>query len=88
MRADFANKLNREFSSDVKTLMIVIECNQEEMDGPPFSITQAKVNDQFGGRFRVEQLTSRPLDPLPPHMAEQGLKALTNVVYKLQPAKD
>jgi len=65
-------------------LLIGVDYAQREMDGPPFSVTEAEIRELAAGRFEVEVLASG-LDMLAdnPRFAERGVTRMEETVYRL-----
>jgi thiopurine S-methyltransferase len=65
-------------------LLIGVDYPQPEMEGPPFSVTEAEVRRLAAGRFEVEVLAAG-LDMLAdnPRFAERGVTRMEETVYRL-----
>lgn len=73
---------------EVPHLLITLEYPQAKMDGPPFSVEQAEVEDLFGARYRGTQAHACD-DVLTDNanLRERGLERLNECVYLLQVRK-
>lgn len=52
MRKNYAQKLLELCNPETQILLQTFEYEQEEMNGPPFSIKQKEIDDLFGDRFK------------------------------------
>lgn len=79
MRSAYLDQLRSLLTDQAKGLLITYEYEQNQMDGPPFSVTFDEIN-RHGG-FLVEPLERR--DVLSEHkgMQAKGLSKLTECVY-------
>ncbi len=64
-------------------LIITMEYQQSEMQGPPFSVTTVEVNRLFSKTHSIKEVVRA--DALSPPMRARGLSQMTEVVYILQP---
>lgn len=64
-------------------LLIALDYDQTEMEGPPFSTPQERIRELFEGSYNVKLLKNR--DVLEEHagLKKRGLKRLTECVYVL-----
>jgi thiopurine S-methyltransferase len=83
MRTDYAAHLKASLPREAAVLLVTMEYPQAEMDGPPFSVSEAEVRDLYQDAYIVERLFT--LDALAenPPLREKGLSALEEKVYRL-----
>lgn len=65
-------------------LLITLEYPQAQMQGPPFSVPQAEVEQAYGEAWRVELIERRDILAREPSFAEQGVSALATAIYRLR----
>lgn len=66
-------------------LLITLEYDRSEMDGPPFAVGAAEVARLFDARFTAELIEAVDARSLEPHLGSR-LSALTESAWLLQPA--
>lgn len=64
-------------------LLITLEYDPTEMDGPPFSTPESKVRDLFGPAYRAESLSVNEVLVDYPGLRDRGLTWLTETAYRL-----
>jgi len=64
-------------------LMQAMEYPEHEMDGPPFSVSPAEIEDLYGLCCTIEPLLSEPCLDERPNFRERGLTRLIDHVYKI-----
>ena len=85
-RRRYAERLCDQLPREAAGLLISLEYDTAEMDGPPFCVTGEQVRELLRGRFRIRELHRAPaLGPDDP-LRKRGLTALTEAVYRLDPA--
>jgi thiopurine S-methyltransferase len=65
-------------------LLITLEYPQDQMPGPPFSVTEQEVAALCAGHSSATRLMRSDILAKSPHMAERGLTQLQAAVYRLQ----
>ena len=83
MRQDYVRHHAGLLVDNVPVLLITLDYDQGEMDGPPFAVTQAEVGHLYGGRYQIECLLDVDVLAREPHFAERGLSRLREKVYLL-----
>lgn len=83
MRRDFAAKLCAELPGDCRGLLIAVDYDQSEMDGPPFSVPESEVRALFAGRFSVEALSSQDALASNSRFRERGLSAMRENAFRI-----
>lgn len=85
MRRDYANHLKRIVPSNTRILLVTFEYDQEEMNGPPFSVTEAEVRGYYQDRYDISVLFDNDILDDDDALKQRGLTHLTEKVYLLQP---
>jgi len=62
MRIDYVNKLFDLISENTKILLQQFEYRQQEMPGPPFSVTTDEIKHLFANRFSIQILEKKELN--------------------------
>ena len=66
-------------------LLITIDYDQREMDGPPFATSPKMIDDLFLDRYERVDLVSKDVLAGHPRFQQRGLTALTGAVFLLRP---
>jgi len=85
MRADYAAHLKAILPGWAQTLLVTLEYDPSEMDGPPFPVSEDEVRALYTDTWRVERLWQAAVLDEQPHFRERGLTALRETVYRLAP---
>jgi thiopurine S-methyltransferase len=83
MRPRYVAQLAELSPADTRSLLITLEYDQRQMDGPPFSVPDDEVIRLFGDRCSVEQLATADVLETEPKFRERGLGSLRERVYRL-----
>ena len=83
MRKQYANKMAEIQEPGVRTLLVTLTYDQEEMNGPPFSVSEENVVDLYSEFFSIEKLCFKDTIDDEPRMKQRGLTSLVETVYKL-----
>jgi thiopurine S-methyltransferase len=83
MRERYAKHLISILPISVPVLLVTIEYDQSEMEGPPFSVTENEVCALYGGRRRVLSLFEREVLAENPQFASKGVSWMKEKVFKL-----
>ena len=83
MRQEYVNKITELQKPGTRTLLITLTYPENEMDGPPFSITEDEVNKLYGSSFKIEKLAVKNILDDEPRFKQRGLTTLTETAYKL-----
>ncbi len=67
----------------VSALLVTLEYPPNEMEGPPFSVTEKEVRKLFQPEFRIELLEEQDILETTPFFREQGLTALNEKAFRL-----
>ena len=66
-------------------LLVTMEYDPDEMDGPPFSVAEDEVHELYQERYHIELLERRSIIETEPRFQERGLTRLSETAYRLQP---
>ena len=83
MRLDYAKHLTSLISGSIRSLLVTLDYPQEEMRGPPFSVTPAEVEQLFGSQYRINRLHSEDCLASEPRFRKKGLTRLDEHVFIL-----
>jgi len=83
MRQQYAKKMAELQKPGVRTLLVTLTFDPEEMNGPPFSVTEEEVNDLYSENFSVQKLLVKNVIEEETGLKNRGLTALHETVYKL-----
>ncbi len=86
MRADYARHLQSLAPPPAPRLLITLDYEQAQMDGPPFAVSEAEVRSLYAENFRLEKIFSEDILPENPRFQQKGLSRLDESVYLLHPA--
>ena len=81
LRVAYIDKLAALLPHGTRGLLVTLEYAQSEMEGPPFSVPTAEVEERFGPHFRVTHLQSRDKLVGESRYKQKGLSALTEKAY-------
>lgn len=84
LRTLYAEKLAELFDPNTSGLLITTSYEQQEMQGPPFSVDEAEVNKLFQANFEVTPIYSKVVKDIPEHLKAKGLKRASEHVYSLK----
>ena len=84
MRPSYAAHLSQLLQPGATILLLVVEYDQTEMDGPPFAISRQMITDYYSSDFSMEQVAHEPIEDLPERFRERGLTAMANAAYILK----
>lgn len=83
MQDSYAGQLLRLLPGRPPLLLITLEYDPREMDGPPFPIPEDTVNRLFGQTYRIDLLSTREILDDNPAFRNKGLTRLTEKAYWL-----
>ena len=83
MRRSYAEKLTSLLPSGVSMLLLTMEYEQTQMDGPPFSVETAEVEALFAPHWRIESLHHEDILNQEPKFRDRGLSRLAEHIYLL-----
>ena len=85
MRQAYVDQLRHLTGKPVRQLLVTMEYNQAEMDGPPFSVGESEVHVRYADVYQVQMLERRVVGDPPSRFTEKGLSGLSEAAYYLQP---
>ncbi len=83
MRQRYTQHLFQILPQKPETLLITMEYPAQEMQGPPFTVTEQEVDDLFGNRYRIERLSNFDVLKENPQFIERGLTSMSEKAYRL-----
>ncbi|HQU15851.1 MAG: thiopurine S-methyltransferase [Chromatiales bacterium 21-64-14] len=83
MRERYGAHLTRLLPAPARGLLITLDYNPAELDGPPFPVRDAEVHALYRDRFTVRQLDARDALADNPRFRERGLSRMEERVYLL-----
>ncbi|RTZ79425.1 MAG: thiopurine S-methyltransferase [Gammaproteobacteria bacterium] len=84
MRGEYARHLASLLDPGTQVLLVTMEYPAGEMEGPPFSVSAAEVQEIFGGAFHVKLLETGDMLAGNPSLRERGLNRLVEQVWQLR----
>ncbi|MCW8830265.1 MAG: thiopurine S-methyltransferase [Gammaproteobacteria bacterium] len=83
MRRAYADKMFDLQNEGMRTLLITLTYPQDEMQGPPFSVTEEEVADFYGEHFKIDKLLGKNIIDDEPSFQQKGVSSLYESAYKL-----
>lgn len=83
MRREYAAKMASLLEPGNRILLVILTYPEGEMQGPPFSVTEAEVEELFADHFGIEKLAVKNTLDDEPGFRAKGLTALTETAFKL-----
>ena len=83
MRIDYFKKMVELQAEGMRTLLITLTYPQQEMSGPPFSVTEKELNKLYSEKFKIDKLLGKDILADEPRFQQRGLSALYETAYKL-----
>ncbi len=84
MRRDYARHLTGLLDDGVCSLLVTLDYPQEEMRGPPFSVSSDEVRRLFSEHYSIEHLHAEDCLASEPRFRKKGLTRLDEHVWLLQ----
>jgi thiopurine S-methyltransferase len=84
MRAAYATPLASLLDPGTYCLLITLDYDQRQMNGPPFAVTDGEIASLYADTFSIEQLCSEDVLDDNGRFREAGLTRLHECVYRLQ----
>ena len=85
MRQAYVSHLKKIIPALKKGLLISFTYQQDEMNGPPFSVPAEEINKSYSPHWNVESLRSEDVLPLNRHFEKRGLSRLEELAYRITP---
>lgn len=83
MRPNYTSRLAGLIPDTTRSLLITLDYPQDEMNGPPFSVSEREVNQLFSDQFIIEAIYSEDCLVNEPRFREKGLSRLDERVFLL-----
>ncbi len=83
MRRQYVSKIIELQGPGTRTLLITLTYPENEMDGPPFSVSEEEVNELYRENFKIEKLAAKNILEDEPRFRDKGLTTLMETAYKL-----
>ena len=83
MRREYVNKVTELQKPGTRTLLITLTYPENEMDGPPFSVSEKEVNELYRDNFKIDKLAAKNILEDEPRFKGKGLTTLIETAYKL-----
>jgi len=83
MQRAYADQLAALTPSGVPVLLVALNYDPSEMDGPPFPISPERIDELFGNAFRITLLEKRDGLAASENLRKRGLSALDETAWKL-----
>lgn len=80
----YASKLAELTPRDAPVLLVSLEYDPSQMDGPPFPIPRSQIESLFGQSFDITPLDAREGLPASPNLKKRGLTWLKEPIYLLR----
>ncbi len=84
MRTEYARHQARILPPGCEILLVSLEYPEHQMEGPPFSISDAEIEALYGQAFEIEHLESCDTLERNPRFREQGLSELRESCFRLR----
>ncbi|NYT58262.1 thiopurine S-methyltransferase [Alcaligenaceae bacterium] len=84
MRARYATHVYSQLAPDYRGLLLTLDYEQSEMDGPPFAVNDTQVQDLYAGHSQARLIDQRAILDKEPKFKERGLTRLDTLVYRLE----
>lgn len=84
LRKRYATRMAELTGAGTRILLVTLEYPETEMQGPPFSVTEAEVRDLYGNDFAVTVLGSTDVLAQEPKFQQRGLTRLSEKIYTLE----
>lgn len=83
MRGDYVKHCFKILPKNIPILLITLQYQQADMDGPPFSVTPGEVQNHYGRQKQIVQLHSEEILDFLPGFRKKGLSALAENIFLL-----
>lgn len=83
MRSSYVMKMVELLQPGTRTLLITLSYPQQEMDGPPFSVSEEEVHALYDEYFSIDKLCAKNILEMEPRFKQKGLSTLVETAYKL-----
>lgn len=87
MRQRYVQHVYAQLPDDYRGLLLTLDYDQDQMEGPPFSVGDEEVQILYAGHSEAVLIDRRGILDKEPKFAERGLTKLDTLVYRLGRAK-
>jgi len=84
MRPRYAARLAELVPAGCPSLLITLDYDQAQMNGPPFAVSAPEVQTLFGDAFDIEALAAVDVLAEQPRFRERGVDRMTEQVFRLR----
>ena len=84
MRPIYTRHLHNILPATAKILLVTLEYQQEEMQGPPFSVYEEEVRDLYSDGYTITHLSDKNVLQEHPRFRDRGLTQLRSKVFCLE----
>jgi len=85
MRPDYAAHLMAILPDKCPILLVTMEYPEDQMQGPPFPVSEDEVRRLFAPHYRIQRLLQQDVLEQEAHFRERGLTSLVEKVFLLTP---
>ena len=83
MRRDYVEHLTAITADDLRILLITLDYDNQEMQGPPFNVSDDEVQALYGADYQITKVLTQHLAKDDPFAKRRGLSAATESVFVL-----
>lgn len=83
MRVEYAERIKQSLNPGGRILLVTLDYNQDEMSGPPFSVTEQEVRELFQG-YTITHLYRDDADDTHPKIADKGMSRFAEEVFLIE----
>ena len=83
MRLQYAEKMLQLQASGIKALLITLTYPEDQMEGPPFSISEEEINKYYAKNFKIDKLIAKNIINQEPSFQKRAVTELIETAYKL-----
>jgi thiopurine S-methyltransferase len=84
LRRDFARRLTELLLPGVSMLLLSLDYDQAQMQGPPFAVGEGEIRALFEAQWTVQGLQAQDVLAAEPRFRERGLTRLEEKAYRLE----
>lgn len=83
MRPPYVTRLTSLLPASVSMLLVAMEYDQQQMNGPPFSVDETEIRDLFEEHWSIQLLHKENILANEPKFRDRGLSRLSEKIYLL-----
>lgn len=84
MRSAYVNRLSDLIATGTRSLLVTLDYPDQQMSGPPFSVTPAEVESLYGTQYTIENIHSEDCLANQPRFQKMGLTRLDEHVFLVE----